>query len=111
MAEPIPFRSISVLYIDAIHYPVRDNGAILGINADGYKEMLIIEVGGHESSKYRLSVLNGLMNCGVKDILLLCADGLSGMKEVVAAAFPKTEYQRCIVHQVRNTMKYVSDKD
>lgn len=108
-----------VLYIDAIHYSVRDGGVIrklaayviLGLNADGYKEVLTIEVGENESSKYWLSVLNGLKNRGVKDILILCADGLSGMKEAVAAAFPKTEYQRCIVHQVRNTMKYVSDKD
>ncbi len=108
-----------VLYIDAIHYSVRDNGVIrklaayvvLGINSDGYKEVLTIEVGENESSKYWLSVLNSLKNRGVKDILLICADGLSGMKEAIAAAFPKTEYQRCIVHQVRNTMKYVSDKD
>lgn len=59
----------------------------------------------------RLSVLNELKNRGVKDILILCADGLSGIREAIAAAFPKTEYQRCIVHQVRNTLKYVPDKD
>ena len=97
-----------VLYIDAIHYSVRDEGVIrklaaygiLGLNADGYKEVLTIEVGENESSKYWLSVLNGLKNRGVKDILILCADGLAGMKEAIAAAFPKTEYQRCIVHQI-----------
>lgn len=108
-----------VLYIDAIHYSVRDNGIIrklaayiiLGINSDGYKEVLTIEVGENESSKYWLSVLNGLKNRGVSDILIICADGLTGIKEAIAAAFPKTEYQRCIVHQVRGTMKYVSDKD
>lgn len=108
-----------VLYIDAIHYSVRDNGVIkklaayviLGINQDGRKEVLTIEVGENESSKYWLSILNGLKNRGVKDILILCADGLSGIKEAIAAAYPKTEYQRCIVHQVRNTMKYVADKD
>ena len=108
-----------VLYIDAIHYSVRDNGiirklaayVILGINQDGYKEVLTIEVGENESSKYWLSVLNGLKNRGVKDILIICADGLTGIKEAIAAAYPKTEYQRCIVHQVRNTMKYVADKD
>ena len=108
-----------VLCIDAIHYSVRDNGVIrklaayviLGINPEGRKEVLTIEVGENESSKYWLSVLNGLKNRGVKDILILCADGLSGIKEAIAAAYPKTEYQRCIVHQVRNTMKYVSDKD
>lgn len=84
---------------------------VLGINQDGRKEVLTIEVGENESSKYWLSVLNSLKNRGVKDILILCADGLSGIKEAIAAAYPKTEYQRCIVHQVRNTMKYVSDKD
>lgn len=108
-----------VIFIDAIHYSVRDNGVIrklaayvmLGINSEGHKEVLTIEVGENESSKYWLSVLNGLKNRGVKDILIICADGLSGIKETITAAFPKTEYQRCIVHQVRNTLKYVSDKD
>ena len=108
-----------ILYIDAIHHSVRDNGVlrklaayvILGINTEGKKEVLSITVGDNESSKYWLSVLNELKNRGVKDILIICADGLSGIKEAIAAAFPKTEYQRCIVHQVRNTLKYVPDKD
>lgn len=108
-----------IIYIDAIHYSVRDNGiirklaayVILGINKDGIKEVLSITVGENESSKYWLSVLNELKNRGVKDILIICADGLAGIKEAIAAAFPKTEYQRCIVHQVRNTLKYVPDKD
>ena len=108
-----------ILYIDAIHYSVRDNGVlrklaayvILGINTEGKKEVLSITVGDNESSKYWLSVLNELKNRGVKDILIICADGLSGIKEAIAAAFPKAEYQRCIVHQVRNTLKYVPDKD
>lgn len=108
-----------IIYIDAIHYSVRDNGiirklaayVILGINKDGIKEVLSITVGENESSKYWLSVLNELKNRGVKDILIICADGLTGIKEAIAAAFPKTEYQRCIVHQVRNTLKYVPDKD
>ncbi len=108
-----------VIYIDAIHYSVRDNGiirklaayVILGINMDGKKEVLTIQVGDNESSKYWLSVLNDLKNRGVKDILIICADGLSGIKEAIAAAYPQTEYQRCIVHQVRNTLKYVSEKD
>lgn len=76
-----------------------------------FLEVLSITVGDNESSKYWLSVLNELKNRGVKDILIICADGLSGIKEAIAAAFPKTEYQRCIVHQVRNTLKYVPDKD
>jgi len=108
-----------IVYIDAIHYSVRDEGVIrklaayviLGINTNGMKEVLSINVGDNESSKYWLSVLNELKNRGVKDILVLCADGLTGIKEAISAAFPKTEYQRCIVHMVRNTLKYVPDKD
>lgn len=108
-----------VVYIDAIHYSVRDNGiirkmaayVILGINTDGMKEVLTIQVGDNESSKYWLSVLNELKNRGVKDIMILCADGLTGIKESIATAYPQTEYQRCIVHQIRNTLKYVADKD
>jgi len=108
-----------ILYIDAIHYSVRDNGVIrklaayviLGLTVEGKKDVLTINVGDNESSKYWLSVLNELKNRGVKDIMVICADGLTGIKEAINAAFPNTEYQRCIVHQVRNTLKYVPDKD
>lgn len=108
-----------ILYIDAIHYSVRDEGVIkklaayviLGITVDGRKDVLTINVGTNESSKYWLSVLNELKNRGVQDIMIICADGLTGIKEAISTAFPKTEYQRCIVHQVRNTLKYVPDKD
>ena len=108
-----------IIFIDAIHYSVRDNGIIrklaayiiLGITVEGKKDVLTINVGDNESSKYWLSVLNELKNRGVKDIMVICADGLSGIKEAITAAFPNTEYQRCIVHQVRNTLKYVPDKD
>lgn len=108
-----------ILYIDAIHYSVRDNGVIrklaayviLGLTVEGRKDVLTINIGDNESSKYWLSVLNELKNRGVKDIMVICADGLSGIKEAIATAFPNTEYQRCIVHQVRNTLKYVPDKD
>ena len=93
-------KSYPIPYIDAVHYSVRDNGVIrkpaayviLGINAEGRKEVLTISVGDNESSKYWLSVLNELENRGVKDVLVICADGLAGIKEAVAAAFPKTEY-------------------
>ena len=108
-----------IVFIDAIHFSVRDDGIIrklaayvvLGINEDGYKEVLTIEVGENESSKYWLGVLNSLKNRGVKDILILCSDGLAGLKEAVQTAFPDTEHQRCIVHMVRNTLKYVANKD
>lgn len=93
-----------VVYIDAIHYSVREDGVIrklaayviLGLTLEGRKEVLSIQVGENESSKYWLSVLNGLKNRGVKDILVLCSDGLTGIKEAITAAFPKTEQQRCI---------------
>lgn len=84
---------------------------ILAIILDGRKEVLSIEIGENESAKYWLGVLNSLKNRGLKDILVLCADGLNGLKDAVATAFPQTEFQRCIVHQVRNTLKYVSSKD
>ena len=108
-----------VIFIDAIHYSVRDKGIIrklaayiiLGITCSGHKEVLTIQVGENESAKYWLSVLNELKNRGVTDIMIVCADGLTGIKEAISTAFPNTEYQRCLVHQVRNTLKYVSDKD
>ncbi len=88
-----------ILYIDAIHYSVRDNGVIrklaayviLGINTEGKKEVLTITIGDNESAKYWLSVLNELKNRGVKDILIICADGLTGIKKAIAAAFPKKD--------------------
>lgn len=104
-----------IVFIDAVHFSVRDDGIIrrlaayvvLGINVDGRKEVLTIVIGGNESSKYWLGVLNGLKNRGVKDIMILCSDGLCGIKEAIPAA----EQQRCIVHMVRNTLKYVANKD
>ena len=108
-----------IVFIDAIHFSVREEHIvkkiaayiILGINDEGKKDVLSITVGENESAKYWLGVLNDLKNRRVQDILILCADGLSGIKESIAAAYPNTEYQRCIVHQVRNTLKYVPDKD
>ena len=108
-----------VVFIDAVHYSVKTEGIIrklaayvaLGINMEGYKEVLGLYIGANESSKYWLGILNEMKNRGVKDILIICADGLSGMKEAISAAFPKTEYQRCIVHQVRNTLKYAGEKN
>ena len=108
-----------IVFIDAVHFSVRDDGIIrklaayvvLGINEDGRKEVLAIAIGENESSKYWLGVLNGLKNRGVKDILILCSDGLTGIKDAITAAFPATEQQRCIVHMARNTLKYVANKD
>jgi len=112
-------RVYPIVYIDAIVFNVRENNVIrkqaayviLGISEEGIKEVLSITIGETESAKFWLSMLNELKNRGVQDIFVLCADGLSGIKEAIAAAYPHTEYQRCIVHMVRNTLKYVADKD
>ena len=115
-----PLASVyPIVFIDAVHFSVRDDGVIrklaayvvLGINEDGKKEVLTIVIGENESSKYWLSVLNSLKNRGVQDILILCSDGLTGIKDAIATAFPMTEQQRCIVDMVRNTLKYVANKD
>lgn len=108
-----------VVFIDAIVFNVKDNNVIkkqaayvfLGISEEGRKEVLTITIDETESAKFWLSVLNELKNRSVQDILVLCADGLSGIKEAIDEAYPQTEYQRCIVHMVRNTFKYVPDKD
>ena len=108
-----------IVFIDAVVFNVRENNVIrkqaayiiLGISEEGHKEVLSITIGEAESAKFWLSVLNELKNRGLKDIFVLCADGLSGIKEAIAAAYPMTEYQRCIVHVVRNTLRYVADKD
>jgi len=113
------YEMYPIVFIDAVHYSVKTDGVVkklaayvaLGVNMDGYKEVLGLYIGANESSKYWLSILNELKNRGVNDILVICADGLSGMKEAISAAFPKTEYQRCIVHQVRNTLRYVGEKN
>jgi len=108
-----------IVFIDAVVFNVRENNVIrkqaayiiLGISEEGHKEVLSITIGEAESAKLWLSVLNELKNRGLKDIFVLCADGLSGIKEAIAAAYPMAEYQRCIVHVVRNTLRYVADKD
>lgn len=108
-----------IVFIDAIVFNVREDNVIrklaayiiLGVSEEGHKEVLSITIGEAESAKFWLSVLNELKNRGLRDIFVLCADGLSGIKEAIAAAYPMTEYQRCIVHMVRNTLRYVSEKD
>ncbi|QIB27073.1 IS256 family transposase [Caloranaerobacter azorensis] len=113
--EPIyPF-----VFMDAIHYKVREDGQIknkaayvvLGINLEGFKDILGIWIGESESSKFWLGILNELKNRGVKDILIFSVDGLTGLKEAIGASFPKSEIQRCIIHQFRNSFKYVPYKD
>ncbi len=108
-----------VVFVDATYFYVRDEGTvgkkavyvILGINSEGYKDILGFYVGDSESAKYWLNILNELKSRGLKDILILCADGLKGLPEAISTAYPNTEFQRCIVHMIRNTMAYVSYKD
>lgn len=115
-----PLESIyAVVYMDAIHYHVRQDGRIvkkavyiaIGINLDGIKDVLGLWVGENESSKYWLSVINEMKNRGVQDVLIACVDGLSGFSEAISAVFPDTEIQKCVIHQIRNSTRYVSHKD
>ncbi len=107
------------VFMDAIHYKIREDNhvvnraayVVLGVNLEGNKDILGIWIGENESSKFWLGILNELKNRGVADILIFCVDGLTGMKEAIAAAYPKAEVQRCIIHQLRNSFKYVSYKD
>ena len=107
------------VYIDAIHFNVKTNGVVgksaayivLGISKIGIKEVLGIYIGENESSKFWLSVLNDIKNRGVKDILIISSDGLTGIQESIKVAYPKAEHQTCMVHFVRNTLKYVNHKD
>lgn len=107
-----------IVFIDAVHFSVREDKmikklaayVILGINSDGLKDVLGLYIGENESSKYWLGILNELKNRGVRDIIILCADGLTGIQDSIETAFPNAEYQRCIVHQIRNTLKHVSYK-
>lgn len=106
------------IFLDAIHYKIRENHQIitkaayvvLGVNLDGYKEILGIWVGENESSKFWLSVLNELKSRGVQDVYLFCVDGLNGFREAIGAAYPKAGIQRCIIHQLRASMRYVNYK-
>jgi transposase-like protein len=109
----------AVVFLDAIHYHVRSEGQIIkkavyiaiGIGLDGIRDVLGLWIGENESAKFWLSVLNSLINRGVKDILIACVDGLTGFDNAIEAAFPKTEIQQCIIHQIRNSTKFVSYKD
>jgi transposase-like protein len=111
--------SYPFVFMDAIHYKVRDEKQIvskaayvvLGINKDGYKEVLGIWIGQAESSKFWLTVLNELRNRGVRNVNVFCVDGLNGFKEAINATFPDARVQRCIIHQIRSSTKYVSYTD
>lgn len=107
------------IFMDAIHYKIREDGRIinraayvvLGVTLDGTKDILSITIGANESSKFWLGMLNDLKNRGVQDVLFFCVDGLSGFKEAINACYPNAEVQRCIIHMLRNSFKYISYKD
>lgn len=115
-----PLESIyAVMFMDAIHYHVRSEGQIvkkavyiaIGIDLDGRKDVLGMWVGENESAKCWATVLNSLRNRGVEDIFIACTDNLTGFSNAIEAVFPKTDIQNCIIHQLRNSSKYVSYKD
>ena len=115
-----PLESIyAVVFLDAIHYHVRSEGQIMkkavyiaiGVNLDGRKDVLGMWVGENESAKFWATVLNSLKNRGVEDIFIACTDNLKGFDAAIHATFPQTEIQNCIIHQLRNSSKYVSYKD
>lgn len=108
-----------VVFLDAVHFKVREEGRIvtkaayiaLGINGEGYKDILGIWIGENEGAKFWMKVCNELKNRGVQDILIACIDGLKGFPDAIRTIFPETRIQLCIIHQIRNTLKYVAYKD
>ena len=115
-----PLESVyPFIFMDAIHYKVKENHQyitkaayiVLGIQLDGHKDILGVWIGEHESAKFWLSVMNDLRNRGIKDVYVFCVAGLTGFREAINAAFPHSQIQRCIIHQIRSSTKYVSYKD
>ena len=112
-------RKYAIVFMDAIHYNVRQDNAIvkkavyiaIGIKLNGSKEVLGMWVGGNESAKYWLGILNEIKNRGVEDIMIISVDGLTGFGDAIHAVYPNTEIQRCIVHQIRYSTKFISYKD
>lgn len=115
MLDPI----YPLIYLDAVHFKVRDEHRIvtkaayicLGIDMEGYKDILGIWIGEAEGAKFWLGVCNDLKNRGVKDILIACMDGLKGLPDAIRAVFPEVSIQSCIIHQIRNSIKYISYKN
>ncbi len=113
LEESYPF-----VFMDAIHYKIRENHqvvtkaayVVLGINNEGMKEVLGLWVGASESAKYWMGVLNELKSRGLKEVSLFCVDGLTGFREAIGAVYPKARIQRCIIHQIRNSIRFVSYK-
>jgi len=115
-----PLESVyAVVFMDGIYFHVRSEGQIvkkavyiaIGIQTNGIRDVLGMWIGENESAKYWMSILNSLKNRGVEDILIACVDGLTGFTGAIEAVYPKTEIQQCVIHQIRNSTKYVSYKD
>lgn len=115
-----PLESVyPIIWLDAIHYKIREDSkvsskavyTILGVNLEGKKEVLGLHVSENEGANFWLQVLTDLQNRGVKDILIACIDGLKGFPEAIESIFPETEVQLCVVHQIRNSLKYVGSKN
>jgi transposase-like protein len=115
-----PLESVyPFVWLDAIHYKVRENGGIrskavyclLGVNRDGIKDLLGLYIGENEGARFWLNILTEIQNRGVKDILIACIDNLTGFAQAIESIFPNTEVQLCIVHQIRNSTRYVASKD
>nr|WP_106781178.1 IS256 family transposase [Lysinibacillus timonensis] len=112
-------RVYPIVYLDAVHFKVKHENRIinkaaytvLGVNSDGIKDILGIWIGENESASFWLSVCTDLKSRGVEDILIACKDGLSGFSEAIQSTFPQTHIQLCVIHQIRNTMKYVASKE
>ncbi|QIR16415.1 IS256 family transposase [Shewanella aestuarii] len=108
-----------IVWLDAIHYKVKEDGryvskavyTLLALNMQGKKEILGLHLSENEGANYWLSVQTDLNNRGVKDILIACVDGLTGFPEAIATIFPETETQLCVIHQIRNSMKYIASKN
>ena len=115
-----PLESVyCIVWLDAMHYKVRVEGKvehralynILGVNTSGIKEILGMYVSESEGANFWLQVLTDLHNRGLKDILIACTDNLAGFSEAILSIYPEAEVQSCIVHQIRNSLKYVASKD
>lgn len=108
-----------IVWMDAIHYKIKEDGhyiskaiyTLLGLNIEGKKEIIGIYLSENEGANYWLTVLTELQNRGIKDILIACIDGLTGFPEAISSIFPQTEIQLCIIHQIRNSMRYVASKN
>lgn len=108
-----------IVWLDAIHYKIKENGryiskavyTILGLNIEGKKELLGLYLSDQEGAHHWLSALTDLHNRGIRDILIACVDGLKGFPEAITSIYPNTEIQHCIIHQIRNSLKYVASKN